>query len=104
MSDSRANACTHPVGATAYTVIRKSGQRGMEFSDPRLAAMAFLEARGQDQPFVLRHRGSATSVIVSIRPGSRRIVWNMFDESFIAAYAALENEGVAPVWDSNCLG
>jgi len=103
MSDSRASAGTHPDGATAYTVIRKSGQRGMEFTDPRLAAKAFLEARGQDQPFVLRHRGSATSVIVSTRPGVRRIVWNMLDESFIEAYDALENEGVAAVLDSNLL-
>lgn len=47
MSGSRVSAGTHPAGATAYTVIRKSGQRGMEFTDPRLAAMAFLEAQGR---------------------------------------------------------
>ena len=58
---------------TAYTVICKSGQRGIVFSDPGLAARAFFSAREEDRPFVLRHRGNATCVIASAKAGAKQI-------------------------------
>jgi hypothetical protein len=58
---------------TGYTVISKGGQRGTVFRDPRLAALAFLRASDLDRPFIMRHRGATTSVIASVRSGSKRM-------------------------------
>jgi hypothetical protein len=78
-------------GSTAYTVICKSGERGKEFSDPRLAALAFLQSSERDRPFVLRHRGGETCVIASAKAGAKHIEEHSTDELFHAAYDALEN-------------
>jgi len=79
--------------STAYTVICKSGERGQEFSDPRLAALAFLRSKAQDRPFVLRHRGGVTRVIASAKAGAKCIEEHAADEKFHAAYDALANGG-----------
>jgi hypothetical protein len=76
-------------GEVAYTVICKSGQRGREFTDPRLAALAFLRTRDQDRPFVLRHRGGTSYVIASAKTGAKRIEGDSMDDLFTAAYASL---------------
>lgn len=75
---------------TAYTVIRKAGQRGTEYSDPDLAAQAFLGAQERDRPFVLRHRGNATFVIASSKSGAKQIAasWDG-DDQFRIAYESL---------------
>lgn len=79
------------VRATAYTVVCKSGQRGTEFTDPKLAALAFLDAREQDRPFVLRHRRGATCVIASARGGAKQIEPALTDDVFRIAYESLAN-------------
>lgn len=74
----------------AYTVIRKSGQRGIEYSDPGLAAQAFFGALEQDRPFVLRHRGNATLVIASAKAGTKQIASHWAgDDQFRIAYESL---------------
>lgn len=84
--------------ATAYTVIPKTGQRGTEYDDPGLAAEAFFHARSEDRPFVLRHRGAATSVIAVVKAGKKQITSECTgDECFrmaIEAYAF--EEGPSP--------
>jgi len=60
-------------GVLLYTVISKAGQRGIEFEDPGLAAEAFVKARNEDKPFVLRHRGSATTVIAFAKAGRKQM-------------------------------
>lgn len=78
----------------AYTVIRKAGQRGTEFSDPGLAAREFFGAREQDRPFVLRHRGNATYVIATSKSGAKQIAMNGDgDDQFRSAYESLLNGG-----------
>lgn len=77
-------------GRTAYTVVCKSGQRGTEYSDPDLAAQAFFRAEDRDRPFVLRHRGNATSVIASAKAGAKQIAANWTgDDQFRTAYESL---------------
>lgn len=77
-------------GGTAYTVVCKSGQRGTEYSDPDLAAQAFFGAQERDRPFVLRHRGNATSVIASAKAGAKQIAANWAgDDQFRTAYESL---------------
>jgi len=78
-------------GGIAYTVVCKSGQRGTEYSDPDLAAQAFFRAQDRDRPFVLRHRGNATSVIASAKAGAKQIAANWTgDDQFRAAYESLQ--------------
>lgn len=72
--------------AMAYTVICKSGQRGVVFSDPELAAQAFLRARVLDRPFVLRHHGGSSIVIASAKEGKKRIEPAGVDDTFRTAY------------------
>lgn len=82
-----------------YTVICKSGQRGVEFSDARLAALAFLRAPAVDRPFVLRHQGNATHVIASAKAGIKLIEPGRLDDIFRAAYESATNtdlHGLAP--------
>jgi len=86
---------TRQFDSTAYTVICKSGQRGTEYSDPHLAALAFLRARDQDRPFVLRHRGATTCVIASAGSGAKRIDRDLMDDTFRAAYYSLAKEDVS---------
>lgn len=81
-------------GGAAYTVICKSGQRGMAFDDPRLAAQAFFHAREQDRPFVLQHRGNATYVIASAKAGAKQVIANWCeDETFYQAFELLAQRG-----------
>lgn len=78
------------IGATAYTVICKSGQRGTEFSDPGDAALAFFRAREQDRPFVLRHSGNASYVIASATTGAKHIsASGGMDDVFRSTFEAL---------------
>lgn len=72
--------------ARGYTVICKSGQRGVVFSDPELAAQAFLRARVHDRPFVLRHHGGSSIVIASAKDGKKRIEPAGVDDTFSTAY------------------
>jgi hypothetical protein len=75
---------------TVYTVVCKSGQRGMEFSDPGLAARAFSLANEQDRPFVLHHRGSRSVVIAGTRCGRKVLSYeNAGEEKFSAAFRSL---------------
>jgi len=80
---------SHSVRQEIYTVICKSGQRGIEFSDARLAALAFLHAPAYDRPFVLRHQGNATHVIASAKAGTKLIEPGRLDDSFRAAYESV---------------
>lgn len=82
---------THiPLAATAYTVVRKTGQRGIEYDDPGLAARAFFLARNEDRPFVLRHRGAATIVVAVAKSGRKQITADCAgDEFFRAAFEAV---------------
>lgn len=90
MSISSAPAKHVPSVATAYTVIPKTGQRGMEYDDPGLAARAFFHARNEDRPFVLRHRGTATIVIAVAKSGRKQITADCAgDEFFRAAFEAV---------------
>jgi len=74
----------------AYTVVRKSGQRGIAYSDPGLAAQAFFGALEQDRPFVLRHRGNASFVIASAKSGAKQVVVSRAgDDQFRTAYETL---------------
>lgn len=98
MSISLAPAKHLPSVATAYTVIPKTGQRGTEFDDPELAARAFFHARNEDQPFVLRHRGAATSVIAVAKSGRKQISPDCAgDDFFRAAFEAFAIESSAHV-------
>lgn len=76
----------------AYTVICKSGQRGLEFDDPELAAQAFVRARVLDRPFVLRHQGGASIVIASSKAGSKRIEPEGVDDTFRRAFESVADE------------
>ena len=84
---------SHGVRHEMYTVICKSGQRGIEFSDARLAALAFLRAPATDRPFVLRHHGNATLVIASAKAGTKLIEPGRLDDAFRAAYESASNSG-----------
>lgn len=77
-------------GGAVYTVIRKSGQRGTVYSDPCLAAQAFMQAPEHDRPFVLRHLGDASIVIASSKTGGKQIVGSCSDDDqFRSAYESL---------------
>jgi len=76
----------HNLQSAAYTVICKSGQRGLVFDDPALAAQAFVRARVRDRPFVLRHQGSASIVIASAKAGSKHIEPAGVDDTFRRAF------------------
>lgn len=80
---------SHNVRHALYTVICKSGQRGIAFSDARLAALAFLRAPAYDRPFVLRHQGNATHVIASAKAGTKLVEPGRSDDSFRAAYESV---------------
>lgn len=79
-------AGAHSTQPAAYTVICKSGQRGVEFDDPDLAAQAFVRARVLDRPFVLRHLAGASIVIASSKAGSKRIEPAGVDDTFRRAF------------------
>lgn len=85
-------AGAQPARAAAYTVICKSGQRGIEFDDPRLAAQAFARARVLDRPFVLRHQGGASIVIASSKAGCKLVEPAGVDDYFRAAYESVSDE------------
>lgn len=85
------SAGSHLAAAPAYTVVSKSGQRGMQYSDPVLAVEAFARASERDRPFVLRHRSGVTYVIASAKAGSKRIEEPAADKKFHDAHAALVN-------------
>lgn len=72
--------------AATYTVISKSGQRGLEFHDPALAAQAFARACARDRPFVLRHHGRSSIVIASSKAGKKSIEPSGADDRFRLAY------------------
>lgn len=72
--------------SAAYTVICKSGQRGLVFDDPEMAAQAFVRARVLDRPFVLRHKGGASIVIASSNAGRKRIEPGSVDDTFRRAF------------------
>lgn len=78
--------------SAAYTVICKSGQRGLVFDDPTLAAQAFARARVLDRPFVLRHMGGASIVIASSKAGSKRIESAGVDDMFRRAFESAADE------------
>ncbi|MGW8392686.1 hypothetical protein [Pseudoduganella sp. HUAS MS19] len=84
---------SHSVRHEMYTVICKSGQRGIEFSDARLAALAFLRAPAYDRPFVLRHQGNATHVIASAKAGTKLIEPGRSDDTFRTAYESVATTG-----------
>jgi len=76
----------------AYTVVAKSGQRGICFSDPMSAALAFARASENDRPFVLRHRGNRSVVIAETRRGYKSVSVGQDEErGFIAAFQSLES-------------
>jgi hypothetical protein len=77
----------------AYTVVPKSGQRGIQFSDPVLAAEAFARASEKDRPFVLRHRGERSIVIADTRRGRKLVSADRASErGFCEALRFLETQ------------
>jgi hypothetical protein len=79
------------IEAPAYTVVVKSGQRGISFSDPAMAAQAFARASERDLPFVLRHRGDRSVVIANTICGHKLVAAGWDSEAgFLVAFRSLE--------------
>ena len=56
---------------STYTVIEKSGSKGIEVADARLAAQAFYDAPVEGRPFVICNFSHTSCVIADTRRVSR---------------------------------